>query len=289
MTLATDQGPTHPPLATTIAGLNPLASPDVWDSVSDAYVADTVPFFEQYASAALDLAMLPPQRTILDVASGPGTLALIAEARGHQVTAIDFAPAMLAHLRSRMAMRGAKRLVTDLGDGQALNYADASFDAAFSMFGLMFFSDRAAGFRELYRVLRPTGRATVSAWTPAESVPTLRALYAAIRGVMTGLAFGDGEPPLSNPIKMRNEMAAAGFVDVVVQEVSFEHLAPDVDTFWDSMCRGSVPLVALRKKLGEQWSDFALQARERFRAQVEDGPVAVRWPAILGVGKKPVS
>ncbi len=265
---------------------NPLLSPETWDQVADAYVADTVPFFEQYANYALDLAMLPHGSRVLDVASGPGTLALLAESRGYQVTAMDFSQAMLEHLRARVARTRAEDIQVELGDGHALRYERASFDATFSMFGLMFFRDRAAGLRELNRVLRPGGRAIVSAWTPAESVPTLRALYRAIRGVMTGLAFGDGEPPLSDPAKMRREMLSAGFHNVVVQEVSFEHVSPDVDTFWDSMSRGSVPLVALKRRLGPSWDSFSSQARERFRALLDDGPVAVRWPAILGLGTK---
>ncbi len=274
------------PLPSDAGASDPLGSAEVWDLVADAYAVDTASFFEQYANYALDLAMLPHGRRVLDVASGPGTLSLLAEERGHHVTAVDFSHAMLQHLRKRMEERGASGIEIDLGDGHELRYDRASFDVAFSMFGLMFFRDRALGLRELHRVLRIGGRAIVSAWTPAESVPTLRALYRAIRGVMTGLAFGDGEPPLSCPLKMRAEMMGAGFQSVVVQEVSFEHLSPSVDAFWESMSRGSVPLVALKRKLGSDWSAFSLEARERFRALVDEGPVAVRWPAILGVGTK---
>jgi hypothetical protein len=82
-------------------------------------------------------------------------------------------------------------------------------------------------------------------------------------------------------------MAAAGFTDVVLQEVSFEHVADDVDAFWDSMSRGSIPMVMLKKKLGPEWEAFSAQARDRFAREVGEGPVAVRWPAILGLGSKP--
>ncbi|HEY6878853.1 MAG TPA: methyltransferase domain-containing protein [Polyangiales bacterium] len=266
---------------------NPLTSPEAWNLVSETYVTDTLPFFEKYAKAALDLAMLRPEHRLLDVASGPGTLALLADQRGHEVTALDFAPAMLEQLRLRMALLEATRVTPELGDGHALRHEDGSFDAVFSLFGLMFFSDRALGFRELRRVLKPAGRALVSGWTQAERVPTIRALYNAIRGVMTGLAFGDGEAPLGTPAAMRKEMLDAGFRDVVVQEVSFEKDFRDVPTFWASMTRGSIPMVALRKRLGErEWPAFSEQACERFVREVGEGPVAVRWPAILGMGSK---
>lgn len=266
---------------------DPLASPEAWDLVSETYVTDTLPFFEKYARAALDLAMLRPEHQLLDVAAGPGTLALLAARRGHAVTALDFAPAMLAQLRRRMDELETPLVTLELGDGQSLTFADRSFDAAFSLFGLMFFRDRARGFRELSRVLKPAGRALVSGWTQAERVPAIRALYNAVRGIMTGLAFGDGVAPLGTPAAMRSEMIEAGFRDVVVQEVSFEKEFADVPTFWHSMSRGSIPMVALRKRLGErEWPAFSEQACVRFTSEHGEGPVAVRWPAILGMGTR---
>ena len=49
-------------------------------------------------------------------------------------------------------------------DGEALTVADASFDAAFSIFGVMLFSDWRRGLREQARVVRPGGKACVATW-----------------------------------------------------------------------------------------------------------------------------
>ena len=98
---------------------------------------------------------------MLDVAAGPGTLAFIASAAGAHVTAIDFSPDMIDRLRARSVREGVQ-IEARVGDGQALPFDDATFEHAFSMFGLMFFPDRAKGFRELCRVLVPGGRAVVS-------------------------------------------------------------------------------------------------------------------------------
>jgi len=45
-------------------------------------------------------------------------------------------------------------VTAQVADGQALPFADGEFEAAFSMFGLMFFPDRAKGFAELRRTSR---------------------------------------------------------------------------------------------------------------------------------------
>ena len=73
---------------------------------------------------------------------------------------------MVALLRERMQSGGLSARV-DVMDGQALDLPDAYFDAAASMFGLIFFPDLDAGMRELTRVTRPGGRVLVGAWDRA--------------------------------------------------------------------------------------------------------------------------
>src|SRR5436190_855542 len=126
---------------------SPLANPASWDLVSSAYAEEIVPVFEQYVRDALRLAAPPPGSRVVDVACGPGTLSFIAAQAGHPVDALDFSPQMIEKLEARKRATGAA-ITAVVGDGQALPYADATFGAAFSMFGLMFFPDRAAGFRE---------------------------------------------------------------------------------------------------------------------------------------------
>jgi len=52
-------------------------------------------------------------------------------------------------------------------DAEHLPFADASFDAALSTFGVMFVADPAAAAAELRRVVRPGGRIGLACWTPA--------------------------------------------------------------------------------------------------------------------------
>src|SRR5690606_24130990 len=112
---------------------------------------------EAFAADALALAELNPQDTLVDVAAGPGSLALQAAGQVARVDALDFSTEMLNLLRQRT--RSIANIHAIEGDGQALPYDNEQFDAAFSLFGLMFFPDRARGFSELYRVLKPGGRA----------------------------------------------------------------------------------------------------------------------------------
>ena len=61
---------------------SPLAQPLPWDLVSDAYEAEITPQFEAYAKKAIDLAQVPRNSRVVDIATGPGTLAMLASAAG---------------------------------------------------------------------------------------------------------------------------------------------------------------------------------------------------------------
>lgn len=266
---------------------NPLAAAEPWDLVAEAYTAEALPHFELFARAAWATAALAPGAgvAVVDVASGPGTLGLLAAAAGARVSAIDFSEEMTERFRARAAalgLAGACEVV--VGDGQRLPFASGAFDAAFSLFGLMFFPDRQAGFRELRRVLKPGAPAIVSSWIPFAG--PFGALMKAVGELIPDLPLGGGKPPLSEPDDFRREMTEAGFPSVTVEPVVHELISPSFDAFWDSMERTNVPLVLIRHRVGtDRWTQLAPRIRERVRAALGDGPLVISRGAYLGIGR----
>jgi demethylmenaquinone methyltransferase / 2-methoxy-6-polyprenyl-1,4-benzoquinol methylase len=113
------------------------------------------------AVAALELA---DGERVLDVATGTADLALeIARARpGVEVIGVDPSRGMLEVGRRKVAAAGLEgRVRLEEADGQALPYADGSFDAACIAFGIRNVADRARGLREMSRVVRSGGRVVV--------------------------------------------------------------------------------------------------------------------------------
>ncbi|HLK40428.1 MAG TPA: methyltransferase domain-containing protein [Polyangiaceae bacterium] len=265
---------------------NPLATAEPWDLVSDGYVDEALPYFESFSRAALQVAALPPGARVVDVATGPGTLALLAASDGATVSAIDISERMIAALRARAARAGLSEAIdVRLGDAQRLPFETAAYDAAFSMFGLMFFPDRATGLREMRRVLRPGRRAVVSSWVPFEG-PFAELLKAA-REFIPGLPLGGGRPPLSSPEEIRAELEHAGFDSVMVETASETLSAPSFDAFWSSMQRTNAPLALLKQRLGQRWDEAAPKIRERVRATLGEGPLVIGRGAYLGIGTAP--
>lgn len=101
---------------------------------------------------------------VLDVATGTGDLAVALARRipGARVTGVDISEGMLEVGREKVERRGlAGRVVLRRGDGEALEFADGSFDAVTVAFGVRNFGDIRAGLGEMRRVLRPGGRCYV--------------------------------------------------------------------------------------------------------------------------------
>lgn len=265
--------------------VDPFDPAEPWNLVADGYMDVIMPMSEHFAREALRLALLPPSPRIVDVATGPGPLALLAAKNGAIVSAIDFSPAMIDNLRRRADELGIEIADVRVGDGQALPYEDQSFDGAFSMAGLIFFPDRAAGFRELHRVLR-TGRRAVVSSVASLSGPfhmTMRSLSA----VLPDLPVVSGEPPLSNMEAFKDEMSSAGFCEVMIHTISYSETAPSLNEFWRKMQRGAGSLVLLRRNLGEErWADVAQGVLNRLQEALGDGPVDEIYTTHLGVGTK---
>jgi len=112
---------------------------------------------------------LPPGARVFDLGSPKDLAALLARQRGYEVVATDILPEAIDESR-RYALaqgidgRGPGRVHSELQDGRALTYPDASFDAAFSVSVLEHIPDGgdSQAIRELLRIVRPGGRVVVT-------------------------------------------------------------------------------------------------------------------------------
>jgi demethylmenaquinone methyltransferase/2-methoxy-6-polyprenyl-1,4-benzoquinol methylase len=94
---------------------------------------------------------------VLDACCGTGDLALAAkEAGAGPVTGLDFSPRMLERARAK-----SRQIEWVQGDLLALQFEDASFDAATVGFGVRNLEELERGLAELRRVLRPGGRLAI--------------------------------------------------------------------------------------------------------------------------------
>jgi len=102
---------------------------------------------------------------VLDVAAGNGNASLAAARRWCEVTSTDFVPALIARGKARAAADGLD-IAFQEADAEALPFADASFDAVLSTYGVMFTPNQETAAAEMLRVCRPGGKVGLANWTP---------------------------------------------------------------------------------------------------------------------------
>ena len=141
---------------------------------------DYVQVGSRIASIAEDLcetADVRGGRRVLDVATGHGNVALCAARREAAVVGVDIVPELVEAGRARLRADG---LEADLrvGNAEALEFDDDSFDAVLSCVGVQFTVDQQAAASELVRVCRPGGRLALACWTPLDLWAELPAMQA---------------------------------------------------------------------------------------------------------------
>jgi len=97
----------------------------------------------------------------VDLACGPGTLALTFAPRVRWICGVDLTAAMLARARRTAHADGTPNVAFALGDAHALPFAAGSLDLAVTSYSLHHMPDPARVLREMARVLKPGGRAGV--------------------------------------------------------------------------------------------------------------------------------
>ena len=133
-------------------------------SIPETYERAMVPLlFKPYAIDMARRAARKRPARILEIAAGTGavTRELLQEIPGAHIVATDLNPAMLEQARKAV---DSPRIEWRQADGQELPFPDASFDAVLCQFGVMFFPDKAKGFSEARRVLKPGGLYCFNVW-----------------------------------------------------------------------------------------------------------------------------
>ena len=134
-----------------------------WSAGDYAVVGTTLQLVGESLCEALDLRA---GARVLDVAAGNGNATLAAARRWTDVTSTDYVPALLERGRARASAEGLP-VRFEQADAEKLQYADASFDAVLSTFGVMFTPDQEKAASEMARVCKPGGKIGLANWTPS--------------------------------------------------------------------------------------------------------------------------
>jgi SAM-dependent methyltransferase len=172
------------------------------------------------AQAAL---RLQPGERVLDIGCGGGETSLDlarAVSPGGTVLGVDISRTLL-----QVAERRVESLDLDVrfqaADAQTDDFGGERFDAAFSRFGVMFFSDPAAAFANIRKALKPGGRIAFVCWRPPAENPLMTAPFKAAEHLLPPQPPSDplaqGPFAFADPERVRRILVEAGFGQVAIR------------------------------------------------------------------------
>ena len=233
-----------------------------------------------FVPQVLGAADVQPGDRVLDVSTGTGEAAVaimpVIGASGCLIGA-DIAPAMLETARHRL---GKEAFLLVSADGQALPFADRTFDAVVCQLGLQFFPNPGLGLREFRRVLRGGCHAGICVISTPDRAPMWGVLAEVLGRLLpeqrpiVQLSFS-----LADPVRLESLLISAGFQEVRVERETREGSFDDFDEYWQPIQAGtgSIPQIyltlpdtaqrAVRQEVKKKLAEF--ESGGRLRMSVE--------------------
>jgi SAM-dependent methyltransferase len=184
-----------------------------WSSGDYAIVGTTLQIVGEELCESLDVRA---GQSVLDVAAGNGNATLAAARRWCDVMSTDYVPSLLERGKARAAADGFAVRFKE-ADAEALPFADASFDAVVSTFGVMFTPNQDRAASELVRVCKSGGKIGLANWTPAGFIGQV---FKTLGGYLPPPA-GAKSPALWGTKARLDEMFAASAADIKLTSKHF--------------------------------------------------------------------
>ncbi len=164
-----------------------------------------------------------PGERVLDIGCGAGETSLdlaAAVAPGGAVLGVDISRTLLELAARRAAEQGVDARF-ETADAQVSDFGGERFDAVFSRFGVMFFSDPAAAFANIRRALESGGRIAFVCWRPPAENPLMTAPFKAAEPMLPPMPPSDPLAPgpfaFADPERVRRILGEAGFGEIAIR------------------------------------------------------------------------
>lgn len=182
--------------------------------------------------ALLERAAVVPGERVVDVGCGCGSTTLELVRRGALVFGIDVSEPMLALAKERA--RGLQGVAFRRTDAATQPFTP-DHELVFSRFGVMFFADPVAAFRNLRTGMTPDGRLCFVCWQPAAENP-----WMSLSGQAVAPFLSKPDQPLdphapgpfafADPNHLRSVLEQAGFASIGIEDLRATlHLGDDLD------------------------------------------------------------
>jgi ubiquinone/menaquinone biosynthesis C-methylase UbiE len=171
-------------------------------------------------------------------------------------------------------------------DAEALQFDDATFDAALSVLGVILLRNAERGLAEMRRVVHPGGRVSVVTWTQPQNYE----LAAELRSAILSIRPEQPMAPLPAQLRYREEsdfralFAAAGLGEPAITTATARLEAPSAR--WLSERIGFAPgMAAMMTGLGHRAPAVIERFIENLEMRLGKGPIGLSGVAFIGTAQ----
>ena len=247
-------------------------------SIPEIYDRLMVPLiFEPYARDLSERIARVESGGLLETAAGTGVLTRAIVSRlplQTRIVATDLNQAMLDHAAAKQPERDG--LTWQSADALALPFEDRRFDVVACQFGAMFFPDKIKGYSEARRVLKTGGHFFFSVWDRISQNEFADVVTEALAGLFPQ------DPPLfmartphgyHDVERIRGELAAAGFADIVVESIEHRSRAVSSRDAAIAYCQGTPLRNEITARDASLLEDATQAAAAALARRVGHGPI----------------
>ena len=265
-----------------------------YNAIADSYDATVGPCIRSVCAFAVSLLpSLPSKPHILDNACGTALLTteLLKKYPSARVDAVDLTPAMIEHVHTLVTHHhGWNNVFPAVMNAEELTFAEDTFDASFTMFGIFFFPDKGA--KEIHRTLKRDGIAVVSTWRRVD-------WYGILKEARKIITMPREEESFAIPILdkwqtpgvLEDTLRKGGFEDVRTYEREALVEGKDLDDLVRLLVLAVTPQIGgwmeeEKGKLEGAMKTVLKEQKERFLVEGEGSRVGFRMVAWIAVVRK---
>jgi len=264
---------------------------ETWDECAEKYIPlsrQLVPFHK----SLLDLVRPSPGERILDVCTGPGepamSIASIIASSG-QVVGVDLSSNMTEIATKTAAKRGLRNVEFVTMDAEKLEFPVNTFDVAVSCFGFQIVTQPEAAAKEIFRVLKPGGRAGFTVWSKGDHAQAIDVLIEPMMEHATPDEDGYLPSPyeLGGPGELVNMLKKIGFVNPTEVRTVGNFVADGVEDYLSMVLVGTPLGHSLSEETEEVQKAVRAKAKGNISRYATAKGVSIPTECVIVVASKP--
>ncbi|WP_171122072.1 MULTISPECIES: class I SAM-dependent methyltransferase [unclassified Ruegeria] len=235
--------------------------------------------FVDYAALIAEKCCDEPASSVIELAAGTGIVSrflrdkLPAEA---SLLVTDLNAPMLEVAKAKFS--GDENIQFAVANAMELPFDGPEFDLMVCQFGVMFFPDKIASYREAARVLRPGGRYVFNVWSPMSENPFSQMAHELMQKVFPDDPPGFYKVPFhyGDPATVLGDLSSAGWSNVTHETIKIQKKIQDLEVFSRSLVFGNPLIDEINERGGVDPEDVV----KEFRAELENrfGPDGMTMP-----------